>query len=96
MGSNERLNLYFRLAGINKGQKISQIFANKYEKFIKFHQALIENKEKIEYLIDYYYGYVNEHIIIAQDADGKLKLPTLSNQSRAQQRTAANISNILQ
>ena len=81
VASNQRLNLYFRLAGINKGKQISQIFARKYESFMSFHLGMVENKEKIEYLIDYYYGFVNENILLAQEERKRPKLPILRNQT---------------
>ena len=35
--TNQRLNLYYRVAGINKGKPLSRIFAKKYESFLGYH-----------------------------------------------------------
>lgn len=85
VASNQRLNLYFRLAGTNKGQQISHIFARKYESFMSFHLSMVENKEKMEYLIDYYYNFVTEKILLAQDEGERPELPVLRNRTQNQQ-----------
>jgi len=46
--SNKRMNLYFRIAGINKGSLVSEIFAEKYKMHQAYHNSLIVNKLYIE------------------------------------------------
>jgi hypothetical protein len=41
IASNRRMNLYFRVAGVNKNSKMCEIFADKYKKFEKYHNMLI-------------------------------------------------------
>ena len=62
MASNRRMNLYFRIAGINKGTTVSTIFGEKYKAYNAYHDSLLHNKLRIEKEINYYWTYVKEHI----------------------------------
>lgn len=67
MASNRRMNLYFRIAGINKGSLVSTIFAEKYKAYNAYHDSLLRNKLRIEKEINFYWTYVKEHIDVDQE-----------------------------
>ena len=63
------MNLYFRVAGINKGSLMCDIFAEKYKKFNSYHNSLLCNKISIEKQIHFYWNYVKENVDIDVEAD---------------------------
>lgn len=46
--SNRRLNLYLRIASVNKNSAMSKVFMKKYKEFEKYHDMLIHNKVEME------------------------------------------------
>ncbi len=46
--SNRRMNLFFRVAGVNKNSVMSLLFAEKYKAHHQYHNALLKNKLNIE------------------------------------------------
>lgn len=62
------MNLYFRIAGINKGSLVSTIFADKYKAYNAYHDSLLRNKLRIEKEINFYWTYVKEHVDVDADA----------------------------
>lgn len=75
--SNRRMNLYFRVAGVNKGSLMCEVFAEKYRSFQAFHNALLSNKLAIEKQIHFYWTYVKENV----DVDLSLDRRSVENQS---------------
>ena len=62
--SNRRMNLYFRVAGVNKNSKMGNIFLEKYNLYQTYHNQLLSVKLQIEKVIHYYWNYVKENVDI--------------------------------
>jgi hypothetical protein len=56
--SNMRMNMYFRIAAINKGSLLSKIYTEKYKSYNAYHDSLLHNKLEIEKEINNYWKYV--------------------------------------
>lgn len=73
-----RLNLYFRIAGINKGSLMSEIFADKFKSFRAYYGSLLFNKAQIEKEIFFYWSYVKENVDVDIDNEKSLANANLS------------------
>ena len=73
---------------------MSNAFAHKYENLKRFHQALLDNKDKIDELVDHYFEYVHENIVDSEDVDENLLavFKFRNAKSLAKQRTAAKLA----
>ena len=60
--SNRRMNMFYRVAGVNKNSLISSIFIEKYRNHQPYHDQLLNIKLSIEKAIHYYWNYVKENV----------------------------------
>lgn len=58
----KRIDLYQRIVSINDGSKFAQIFEERCKQYDHFLEQLIENKDKIETEIEYYWRIVKEEV----------------------------------
>ena len=65
------MNLYFRVAGINKNQRMCKVFADKYKAYESYHNMLIQNKLDIEKQIYYYWHFIKENVDVEVNTDNR-------------------------
>ena len=65
--------MYFRIAGVNKGSLMADIFTEKYKAHQNYHNGLLCNKLSIEKQIHFYWHFVKENVDIDISIDKSMQ-----------------------
>ena len=74
----QRLNLYFRIAGINKGSEISRVFHEKFKSLKAYYDQKHRTKTEIEREIFFYWSFAKENVDVERSLDKSLIHENLS------------------